>query len=138
MLKRHARWPEALAAEITRAWSKPFSWGSNDCCLFACDCVLAMTDVDIAASFRGYRSRVEAREFLKKNGGVGGIAEAVAVHYEIPLIAPLCAGRGDIFLLDAGHGETLGVCTGDRIVCPGFQGLLSFPILQGIRAWRIG
>ena len=138
MLKRHPRWPEILAAEIARAWSKPFLWGSNDCCLFACDCVLAMTDIDIAASFRGYQSRAEARELLKKHGGVGGIAESVATEYSIPLIAPSHAGRGDILLLDAGHGETLGVCAGDRIACPGFHGLLTFPLLQGIRAWRIG
>ncbi len=105
MLKRRTDWPEALAAEIERAWSLPFVWGMNDCCLFACNCVLVLTSVDLAASFRGYRTRREAMEVLKKFGGIGGVAEAVARIHAVPEIVPLRARRGDICLLDAGRGE---------------------------------
>ncbi len=138
MLKRRHDWPEALAAEIERVWRLPFSWGDHDCCLFAANCVFAFTGVDLAASFRGYKTRREAMEVLKKFGGVGGVAEAVAHSHAVPEIVPLCARRGDVCLLDAGRGETLGVCVGDWIVCPGFSGLTAFPLLQGIRAWEIG
>lgn len=138
MLKRRHGWPEALAAEIERAYHLPFSWGNNDCCLFACNCALVLTGIDLAASFRGYKTRREAMEVLKKFGGVSGVAEAVAHSHAVPEIVPLCARRGDVCLLDAGRGETLGVCVGDWIVCPGFSGLTAFPLLQGIRAWEIG
>jgi len=138
MLKRHAQWPEALASEIARAWTKPFTWGANDCCLFACDCVLAMTGTDIASSFRGYRNVEEAKDILKRFGGVGGVAEDVARQYGVSQIPALMGQRGDIFLIDVGHGETLGVGAGERILCPGFRGLVSLPQLQAIRAWKIG
>lgn len=138
MLKRRADWPEALAAEIERAWSLPFAWGMNDCCLFASNCAFAITGVDMAASLRGYRTRREAMSVLEKFGGVSGVAEAVAHSHAVPEIVPLRARRGDVCLLDAGRGETLGVCVGDWIVCPGFGGLTAFPLLQGIRAWEIG
>jgi len=124
MLKRNANWPEALAAEIARAWAKPFTWGENDCCLFACDCALAMTGTDMAASLRGYRDYE--------------VAQAVVKRYGIAGIAPLRARRGDICLIDIGRGETLGVCAGDRILCPGLRGLVAYPLLNGIRAWEIG
>ena len=138
MLKRNANWPEALAAEIARAWAKPFTWGENDCCLFACDCALAMTGTDMAASLRGYRNYEEAQAVLKRFGGVGAVADAMAERYGIAGIAPLRARRGDVCLIDIGRGETLGVCAGDRILCPGLRGLVAYPLLNGIRAWEIG
>lgn len=138
MLKRRQDWPEALAAEIERAWRLPFIWGENDCCLFASNCAAIITGVDMAASFRGYRTRREAMAIIKKFGGIGGVAEAVARTHAVAEIVPLRARRGDVCLLDAGRGETLGVCVGDWIVCPGFTGLTAYPLLQGIRAWEIG
>lgn len=138
MLERHAKWPEELASCISHARVKPFTWGENDCCLFACDCALAITDTDIAKDFRGYRNIDEAKIILDRFGGVGGVAEAVARKYAVPEITALAAGRGDICLIEAGHGETLGVCGGDHILCPGLKGLVSYPLLQGIRAWKIG
>lgn len=138
MLKRHAQWPEALAAEIARVWTKPFTWGQNDCCLFACDCALAMTGTDMAATLRGYTNFDEAQEILKRFGGVAAVADAMTELHGVPKIPALQAKRGDICLIDVGNGETLGVCAGDRIICPGFRGLVAYPLLQGIRAWEIG
>lgn len=138
MLTRFSNWPEALATEIARVWAKPFVWGDNDCCLFAANCAVAITGSDIAASFRGYSTFEEASAILDRFDGVAGLAEAVARRYGLPEITPAKARRGDVCLLDAGKGETLGVCAGDRIVCPGFRGLVAYPLLQGIRAWGIG
>ncbi len=138
MLKRHVQWPEAFASEIAHAYRLPFVWGSNDCCLFACNCILAITGVDVAAPFRGYRTRQEAMVVLEKLGGVGGVAETVARNHDIRMIPALLARRGDVCLLNAGRGDTLGVCIGDWIVAPGPKTLTAFPLLQGIRAWEIG
>lgn len=138
MLIRHAQWPEVLASVITHARAKPFIWGENDCCLFACNCVWAITGTDIAAAFRGYRSIEEAKVILDLYGGVGGVAEAVALEHGVYEVRCAQARRGDICLIDAGHGETLGVCVGENILCPGLKGLVSYPLLQAIRAWEIG
>lgn len=137
-LKRLPDWPERLSAQIHACMKAPFVWGQHDCCLFAMDCVKAMTGEDLAAPYRGYTSQIQAMRMLKENGGVAGIAEAVARKYDIPEIAPTLAGRGDVCLFDTGHGDTLGICTGVNIFAPAFEGLVGTPALQALRAWRIG
>lgn len=137
-LKRFPDWPERLARYIDASVNKPFVWGQNDCCLFAMDCVMAITGEDLAAPYRGYQSQMQAVRMLHKNGGVAGIANAVALKYGIQEIAPAMAGRGDVCLFDIGRGDTLGIRAGGHIFAPGRDGLIGFPILQALRAWRIG
>lgn len=78
------------------------------------------------------------QDILKRFGGVGAVADAMTELHGVPKIPALQAKRGDICLIDIGRGETLGVCAGDRIICPGLRGLVAYPLLQGIRAWEIG
>lgn len=137
-LKRFPDWPERLARRINDSRELPFVWGKNDCCLFAMDCVRDITGVDLAKPYRGYKTQVQALRLLNKSGGVAGIAEAVAKKYKIEEIPALAAQRGDVCLFDIGRGDTLGVAAGEYIFAPGFDGLIGFPILQGVRAWRIG
>lgn len=137
-LKRYPDWPERLSAQIHARMKEPFVWGRQDCCLFAMDCVKAMTGEDMAAPFRGYTSQKQALRMLKKHGGIAGIAEAVAYKYTIPEIRPSMARRGDVCLFDIGHGDTLGIRAGENIFAPGPDGLVAFPMLQALRAWRIG
>lgn len=138
MLKRYPDWPERLARQIDSCMKQPFVWGENDCCLFAMNCVMAITGEDLATPYRGYKSQGQAIRMLKRNGGIVGIAEAVACQYDIPEIAPVMAGRGDVCLFDVGHGDTLGICAGSSIFAPGPAGLVGTPALQALRAWRIG
>lgn len=137
-LKRFPDWPERLSAHIHACLKRPFVWGSHDCCLFAMDCIMAITGEDLAAPYRGYASQSQAMRLLKKHGGVSGIAEAVARTYAIPEIIPMMMGRGDVCLFDVGHGDTLGICTGTVICAPGLEGIVGTPTLQALRAWRIG
>ena len=137
-IKRYPDWPERLAKFIDAARIKPFVWGENDCCLFAMDCVQAITGQDLAQPYRGYTSQTQALRLLNRSGGVAGIAEAVAAKYDIPEITPLTAQRGDVCLFDIGRGNTLGIRAGEHIYAPGFKGLIGFPALQAVRAWRIG
>ncbi len=118
-----------MAAAFEAADGRPFSWGSHDCCLWACDCVAAMTGVDPAAWFRGacdptgstlgYSSRAGARralgrfiaaENLEAGRGFAGALEAVAVHLAARhgmtrLAAVALAGRGDLVFVEAIEGE---------------------------------
>lgn len=50
---RRLNWHQHLAQTLQAAMTRPFSWGEHDCCLFAADCVQAVTGVDVAADFRG-------------------------------------------------------------------------------------
>ena len=64
---RKEDWPERLMALIAERRSRPFAWGEQDCALFACDAVAAMTGADPAAWFRGrYRTRRGAYALLKR------------------------------------------------------------------------
>jgi len=137
-IKRYPDWPERLAKFIDAARMKPFVWGENDCCLFAMDCVAAITGQDLAQPYRGYTSQTQALRLLNRSGGIAGIADAVAAKYDIPEITPLTAQRGDVCLFDIGRGDTLGIRAGEYIYAPGFKGLIGFPALQAVRAWRIG
>jgi hypothetical protein len=137
-LKRFNDWPERLSAHIHARMKEPFIWGQNDCCLFAMDCVKAITGEDLAVPYRGYTSQAQALRLLKKHGGIAGIAEAVAHSYAIPEITPVMTGRGDVCLFDAGYGDTLGICTGANVFAPAPHGLASIPTLKVNRAWRIG
>lgn len=137
-IKRLSDWPERLAGKINASRNQPFVWGENDCCLFAMDCVNAITGVDLAKPYRGYSTQIQALRMLNKNGGVAGIADVVAEKYNIPEIQPLKAQRGDVCLFDIGRGDTLGIVAGEHIFAPGADGLIGFPILQAVRTWRIG
>lgn len=137
-IKRLPNWPELLAGKIDVDRQKPFVWGKNDCCLFAADCVEMITGFDLAKDYRSYKTKAGALRMLKKYGGVAGIAEVIAKQHGIPEIPPLNAQRGDVCLFDIGRGDTLGVVAGEHIFAPGQDGLIGFPILQAVRAWRIG
>ncbi len=137
-IKRLPDWPERLARKIDASRNQPFVWGENDCCLFAADCIRAITGVDLAKPYRIYTSQAQALRMLHKRGGVVGIADTVAAKYNIPEIQPLTAQRGDVCLFDIGRGDTLGIVAGEHIFAPGAIGLIGFPILQAVRTWRIG
>ena len=83
-------------------------------------------------------SQIQALRLLNRSGGILGIADTVAAQFGIPEILPLTAQRGDVCLFDIGRGDTLGIRAGEHIYAPGFKGLIGFPALQAVRAWRIG
>jgi hypothetical protein len=138
-------WPTLLFHFIEARRHTPFAWGRQDCCLFACDGILAQTGFDPAAKvFRGqYRDRLGATRLVRKHGGV----EAIAVKFlgspgyaEVPV---LMAQRGDVVLIDqidpeySGMGAALGICLGVEAAFPGASGLVFHPVSKCLRAWRV-
>ncbi len=137
-LTRVEHWPTALFDLVEQRMAAPFAWGSNDCCLFAADAVLAITGQDLAADLRGtYSSAQQAARVLKRLGGVAAIPAARGL-VEVP---PLMAQRGDLLLMPQQDGQidcALYVCTGSQACAPGQDGLKFWPIDQAIKAWRVG
>ena len=134
MLTRYLDWPERLARLIAHAEKQKFCLGVHDCCLFAADSILAMTGIDPAHDLRGG----SVKAILKQYGGVAFLATAKASEYQMKCIPPHSARRGDICLLNAGHGDTLGVCLGARVACPGTEGLVFYPLSAARHAWKVG
>lgn len=134
---RHQDWPERLADFIESRRAEPFAWGMNDCCLFACDAVLAMTGVDAAAAYRGrYKTQRGAYALLRRIDG-GGIEEAARRAWGEPLPAPLMAQRGDPVLIETEYGPGLGICLGATIACVTPSGLTTLPITAAEMVWRV-
>lgn len=125
MMTRHNDWPERLAAFIETRRERVFSWGSNDCALFAADAVLEMTGVDLARTLRGYRSARGAANRVAKAGGMRCLAEGLSEKHSG------LAQRGDIVLVDLDGRETFGVVVGNGTWCaPGAYGLVFRPMSE--------
>ena len=58
-LTRVDGWPERLAEYLDRRALLPFSWGMQDCAMFAADAVKEITGVDIAEDLRGTYSNAD-------------------------------------------------------------------------------
>jgi len=52
-MMRKPHWEKHLAEWHRVAETRPFLWGKSDCCLTACDAVLAITGIDPARDLRG-------------------------------------------------------------------------------------
>lgn len=136
-LQRFEDWPSRLSAAVEAARTTPFVWGVSDCCLFAADCVLAMTDVDLAAEYRGrYRSKRGAYATLKRRFG-GGVEAAARHALDAPLPSALMAQRGDVVLVDTAEGPALGVCLGRHCGCRGRTETVFVPLANARLAWRV-
>ena len=123
----------------------PFRWGDNDCALFVCDGIHALTGVDVGGEFRGkYSSLASAIVTIREvTGGtsVENVAEHIASQYglaELPTVK--YAQRGDAVLFDGAEGPALGLVyfNGTHAMFVGPEGLRRVPVKSCRRAWRIG
>jgi hypothetical protein len=135
-VKRFEDWPRRLAAALEAARRQPFSWGEQDCALFAAGVVLAMTGADLAAAFRGrYATRAGAVALLGARGGLEAVAtEALGA----PLANARLARRGDVVMTGSEDGPALGVCGAGGLcwfAAPG--GLTTRPLTAATMAWRV-
>lgn len=138
---RRQDWPEKLNQYLVERGQQCAQWGVNDCGMTFGDAVLAMTDVDPVARFRGtYRTRHGAMRLMKRSGGWEALIEQVATEFGYAEITPRQAGRGDTVLIDSSFGPCLGVVS----LNPRFtavprltKGLELVPTVSGRRAWRI-
>lgn len=134
MTLRLRDWPERLDALIAERRDAPFAWGTNDCCLFAADAVLACSGVDVAAELRGaYHTAAEAADLLEERGGVERLAEATLGDE----VLPQQAQPGDIGLVFTGGRHSLAVCGGAHWHAPGAERLETLPREAATRAWRL-
>jgi hypothetical protein len=125
-------WRVALDSFIAERMQKPFAWGSNDCCIFAADAVLAMTGVNHATGLRGsYDGALQAARVVSELGGLSAIASRAG-----PECHPLCAGPGDVGLVTNEGRELLAVCDGAHWLAPTSEGLAAMPFESARAAWR--
>lgn len=133
-MERLADWEQRLGDIVAQRLAQPFVWGSNDCVLFAADCVQAMTDVDLAADWRGqWDDQSSAVRVIVRVGGL----EAVVQKLGFRPVPPLFAQRGDVVLHRREGVDALAVCVGNALAAPGETGLIFFALEHGVVAWHV-
>lgn len=130
---KHPDWHNRLIAVIRAAEKRPFLWGEHDCCLFAADCVEAMTGENFANGWRGtYDSETGAKKSLLRGGGS---LENVLAKYldEVPV---KMAQRGDIAIVENAGTRCAGVIYGGAVWVPGETGLVCLRV-KPLSTWRV-
>lgn len=134
-LPRRAGWPEHLHACIAARLGQPFAWGRHDCCLFAADCVAAITGADPAADLRGrYATASSAQRLLVAFGGLAALARRrLGAEISVQAVWP-----GDVGISLAGLLQTplLAVWSGTNWLAPAATGLQ--PVAAPAIAFGVG
>lgn len=136
-LQRLPHWQLHLDALLCSRLQESFAWGVFDCCLFAADCVQAVTGVDPAEQYRGYRGARQALRVLDHAGGVGLIAtRALGFPQRLDTARP-----GDIVLVpaDKRDREALAVVVAPGLATlPAARGLVQAPLSMARYLWAVG
>jgi len=134
-MNRLPDWQLRLDALVTERLKVPFTWGNNDCALFAADAVLAMTGHDLASDMRDHRSARQALETIRRHGGLPAIVTSA--------LGPSCAAgaarQGDVVALMEGKHVGLAICIDSEMaVGPSRRGLVMLPMAKALCSWRVG
>lgn len=150
-LKRSTTWlTRELDTYLRETASKPFAWGSNDCCLFAANGIESMTGVDIADDFRGkYTDQASAFALIKTVTGGATVADAAAYcatkHGLVEWVTaagkplPLMAKRGDLVVVANAGSLIAGIVdlSGRYVAAMSETGIVRLPLSAIQRAWNV-
>jgi len=149
MITRKSNWPEILLREVAAAKSKPFTFGSHDCCMFTSSLVKSFTGVDLAKRLRGYKTAAGATRMLKKNGKGTLLRTMDAVMKEHGCEKASHIGmlkRGDVVMTKiplpasvdhSGVNEwAVGVCLGE-VAAFASDGVAMIPMSSINRGWHV-
>jgi hypothetical protein len=130
---------EILNRHCDRALRRPFSWGTDDCCTFACDVIEEAFSLDLMGDLAGrYGSEAEAAAALYRFAG-GGLAEtalALALRHGLePVAFPFASA--DIAVIAESHGPMLAVSDGTSWIARGREGVVRLPLWRAVLAWRV-
>lgn len=132
-MKRFDDWDKRLSNYIASKANEPFSWGNNDCVLFAVKAAECLTGVNTYNSYLGYSTEEEAKEIIRSGGGLSNI---LSKHYGSGHRKYLKARRGDIVLIKSDDYQ-VGIIddSGQFVILPSDTGLVREPLHKIWRVW---
>ncbi len=134
---RFVDWEQRLNNVVNEYMLKPFEWGVSDCCMFAADCVAAMTGIDYAKGIRNtYTNIEEARQRINEVYSVTGVDD-IPNAVGLQEIGCTKAMRGDIVAYETKYGPALGVCYGRYALFKSDIGLQSVAMNRVQKSWRV-
>ena len=90
-------WQARLSAELAASQARAFDYGAHDCCIFAADCILAVTGRDVAADWRGrYATERDGLALAR----VKSLAQLAGRFFKP--VQPIFARRGDVAIAPVG------------------------------------
>ncbi|GAB5378959.1 MAG: hypothetical protein Alis3KO_01060 [Aliiglaciecola sp.] len=126
----------ALNQYIRENQHREFAWGTFDCCMFACDAVLALTDIDPAPQYRNqYTTQFGATRMLLDHAD--GTLEGAFKQVFGPFKSRLNACRGDIVLIEQDNEKLVGIVNGVSVWTVGKLGLVNVSFSQVLGAWDV-
>ncbi|KTG23646.1 hypothetical protein AWR38_06350 [Idiomarina sp. WRN-38] len=132
-MKRLNDWPTQLANFLLEKQKQPFEWGSNDCCLFAADAILAMGGRDVAKDVRGrYKTAIGAHRIMKKLGA-GSLVELLTQRLGQP---DGVITRGSIIVVDSNGEQVAGVFY-QKPWALTERGLQGMPLESVVQSWSL-
>lgn len=137
---RFEAWERRLNAVLDKHSRVPFAWGKADCCAMTAECVWALTQRDLFATWRGRCSdEATAAAIFAEHGSLRQMAEAALAAAGLPVerIPIAMAQRGDPCITTFDNLNLLAVVMGGEIVAKGMEGLRRLPLSAGRFAWAI-
>lgn len=131
---RLSDWQTRLTAYLAQTEKTAFRPGRHDCALFVAGAVAAMTGVDHARGWRGYRSLKSGQAKLAAAGYADHIALIASVLDECP---PAFAQVGDLAVVDGDGGDAMGVVMGEVIAVLRPSGRGYVPLMAAKRVFRV-
>lgn len=132
-MKRLNDWPTQLANFLLEKQKQPFEWGSNDCCLFAADAILAMGGRDVAKDVRGrYKTAIGAHRIMKKLGA-GSLVELLTQRLGEP---DGVITRGSIIVVESNGEQVAGVFY-QKPWALTERGLRGMPLESVVQSWSL-
>jgi len=136
-MPRVNNWPRALNDYVAAHERQAFAWGTNDCIMFACGAIEAITGKDPAHHWRGqYHSAFGAARIFKARGGFEEMVATIAGAEGFAEIPVTQAHRGDLMLL-VGKRPVAGVCLGVWSAFTGPEQIALVKTAECARAWRV-
>jgi hypothetical protein len=129
-MSRLIDWSPRLTAVFVAARGRTFVYGEHDCCIFAADCVLAVTGRDVAADWRGRYATWDGGMRLAKARSVATLARRL-----FKPVMPSMAWRGDIAAVRLGRKD-FGLMVFDGAYLRGGAGTIAARS-EALKAWRV-
>ena len=140
MSRRSEGWPNRLNRLVNEYQGRSFEYGVTDCGTLACDVVNALIGIDLYQEFKNTYNDKKSYLLILAKYSVRSIADLFDIkareHDILESKNPIVAFRGDIVCISYGE-DCLGVCVGARAVCLPESGLLSVPMADVTRSWRV-
>lgn len=124
-----------VEAAVRKAMFREFTWGSDDCCTFACDIIREVTGRDLMAKLRGtYHDEAGAYDAM------GGCLVATALHIaqeqrlekiDYPF------ENAALGVVASPVGPMLAIYIKGRFVVRSTKGISYLPASAGVLAWSV-